>query len=153
MTNTHTTARKTDHYLRTLVALAAMLMASGAALAATDTTAPRVTSTLPQPGEFIVDTSANVKPTFSEGMKASTVNGSTFKLFQKGSTTKLGASVSYDATAHTATLDPTNSLKIGAAYKAVVTTGAKDLAGNSLDQNSSKVGNQAKTWTFTVARI
>ena len=142
MTNTQTTARKTNRYFRTLVALAAvlaaMLVASGAALAATDTTAPRVTSTSPQPGEFIVDTSANIRATFSEG--------------KKGSTTRLGASLSYDATAHTATLDPTNSLKIGATYKAVITTGANDLAGNSLDQDSSKVGNQAKKWTFTIAR-
>jgi anti-sigma factor RsiW len=111
MTNTQTTARKTNRYFRTLVALAAMLaamlVASGAALAAADTTAPSVTSTSPQPGAFIVDTSANVKATFSEGMKASTVNGTTFKLFKKGSTTRLGASVSYDATAHTAMLDPT----------------------------------------------
>ncbi len=152
MTNTQTTARKTNRYFRTLVALAAMLVASGAALAAADTTAPSGTSTSPQPGAFIVDTSANVKATFSEGMKASTVNGTTFKLFKKGSTTRLGASVSYDATAHTAMLDPTNSLKIGATYKAVITTGANDLAGNSLDQDSSKVGNQAKTWTFTIAR-
>jgi Bacterial Ig-like domain len=112
-TTTQTTAKKTNHYFRTLVAmLAAMLVASGAALAATDTTAPRVTSTSPQLGEFIIDTSANVRTTFSEGMKASTVNGTTFKLFKKGST-RLGASVSYDGTAHTATLDPTNSLKIG----------------------------------------
>jgi hypothetical protein len=33
-------------------------------------------------------------------------------------------------------------------YKAVVTTGARDLAGNALDQNTTTSGNQPKTWTF-----
>lgn len=49
-----------------------------------------------------------------------------------------------------ATLDPTNSLKAGATYKAVVTTGAKDLAGNGLDQSSTLSGLQQKAWTFKV---
>jgi hypothetical protein len=34
-------------------------------------------------------------------------------------------------------------------YKAVVTTGAKDLAGNALDQKATTTGNQPKSWTFT----
>jgi Bacterial Ig-like domain len=50
----------------------------------------------------------------------------------------------------TATLDPTDSLQGGVAYKAVVTTGAKDVAGNSLDQ-SPTVGLQQKAWSFTTS--
>jgi hypothetical protein len=65
-------------------------------------------------------------------MLASSINGTTFKLFKKGSTTKLSAAVSYDASTDTATLDPTNSLGRGVTYKAVVTTGAKDVASNPL---------------------
>ena len=34
----------------------------------------------------------------------------------------------------------------------IVTTDAKDLAGNRLDQNPSKAGNQPKVWRFTVRR-
>ena len=34
--------------------------------------------------------------------------------------------------------------------KAVVGTGAKDLAGNALDQNPTKAGNQPKVWKFKV---
>jgi subtilisin-like proprotein convertase family protein len=117
-----------------------------------DTTAPKVTSTNPLPGATGVSPTANLTANFSEDIQGSTINTTTFKLFKKGSTTKVAAAVSYDATAHTAMLDSTNSLKIGATYKAVITTGANDLAGNSLDQDSSKVGNQAKTWTFTIAR-
>jgi hypothetical protein len=84
-------------------------------------------------------------------MMASTINTKTFKLFKKGSTTKLGATVSYNASTDTATLDPTNSLSRGVTYKAVVTTGAQDLAGNSLDQNSTTTGLQKMVWFFTVS--
>ena len=47
-----------------------------------------------------------------------------------------------------ATLDSSNPLGTNAKYKAVVTTGARDLAGNQLDQNPTKAGKQQKTWTF-----
>ena len=43
----------------------------------------------------------------------------------------------------------TTLLSAGTKYKAVVTTGAKDLAGNRLDQNTTLTGNQQKSWTFT----
>ncbi len=41
-------------------------------------------------------------------------------------------------------------LRKGGTYKAVVTTGAKDAAGNPLDQNPSLSGSQRKDWTFKV---
>jgi hypothetical protein len=97
-----------------------------------------------------VDPATNITVTFSEAMLASSINGTTFKLFKKGSTTKLAAPLSYDATTNTATLDPRNPLGSRATYKAVVSTGAKDLAGNSLDQDSSLSGSQQKVWFFTV---
>jgi Tol biopolymer transport system component len=115
-----------------------------------DTQAPRVTSTSPAAGATGVFATANTTATFSEDMRASTINGQTFKLFRKGSTTKVGALVSYSASTHKATLNPTNSLRRGATYRAVVTTGAKDLAGNQLDQNRSLSGLQQKVWFFTV---
>ena len=59
--------------------------------------------------------------------------------------------MSYSATTHKAKLNPTKSLQSGATYRAVVTTGAKDLAGNSLDQNSATPGLQKYKWFFTVS--
>jgi dipeptidyl aminopeptidase/acylaminoacyl peptidase len=115
-----------------------------------DTLAPRVTRSSPTAGATEVLATANVTATFSEAMRAASINGQTFKLFRKGSSTKVAAVVSYNAGTHRATLDPTNSLRRGATYKAVVTTGAKDLAGNNLDQNSSLSGQQQKVWFFTV---
>ena len=111
----------------------------------------RVTSTLPIANATAVAPTANIKATFSEDMLGSSINGQTFKLFEKGSTTKIAAAISYSASTDTATLDPTNSLRRGITYKAVVTTGAKDVAGNPLDQNPTILGLQQKTWSFTTS--
>jgi hypothetical protein len=117
----------------------------------TDTAAPTVTSTVPGANATGVAPTANVIATFSEDMDPNSINGQTFKLFKRGSTTKIAAAVSYSESTDTATLDPTNSLRRGVTYKAVVTTGAKDLAGNSLDQNSTTTGSQQHTWFFTIS--
>jgi N-acetylglucosamine-6-sulfatase len=111
----------------------------------------RVTSTLPKADATAVAPTTNIKATFSEDRLGSSINGQTFKLFEKGSTTKIAAAISYSASTDTATLDPTNSLRRGITYKAVVTTGAKDVAGNPLDQNPTILGLQQKTWSFTTS--
>ena len=114
--------------------------------------APKVMSTSPGANAKGVAPAANITATFSKKMKASSINATTFKLFKKGSTTKLKAAVSYLAATHKAKLNPTNSLQSGATYRALVTTGAKTQAGKSLDQNRSKSGSQPKVWFFTVGR-
>lgn len=115
----------------------------------TDTTAPTVMSTVPTANATGVARTTNVTATFSEDsadmdedMDTSTITSQTFKLFKKGSTTKLGSTVSYDASTE-ATLKPTNSLRSGVTHEAVVSTGAKDLAGNPLVQQYR--------WFFTVS--
>jgi predicted phage tail protein len=118
-----------------------------------DTTPPTVVSTVPTAGATRVAATTNVTATFSEDMLASSINGQTFNLTKKGSATKLTATVSYpdpSSPPRTAKLDPANSLRSGVTYKAVVTTGAKDLAGNPLDQNSTSSGSQQMAWLFTV---
>jgi len=117
-----------------------------------DTTPPKVISTSPKANAKAVAPTVNLKATFSEDMMASTINKSTFKLSKKGSTTKIAAAVSYSAATDKATLNPTEALQKGATYKAVVTTGAKDAAGNPLDQNTAKAGLQQKRWVFTVKK-
>jgi subtilisin-like proprotein convertase family protein len=115
-----------------------------------DTTAPTVTSVRPANNATGVGLAANVSATFSEAMRATSINTNTVKLFKAGTTTAIGAVVSYDATAKKATLNPNNNLRRGTKYKAVVTTGTKDVAGNQLDQNPTLSGNQPKKWFFTV---
>ena len=129
--------------------------ASNSVTVTVDKSAPKVVdnSVIPKEDATGVDRTTNVTATFSEDMMASSINGTTFKLFKKGSTTKIAATVSYDPKTRTATLDPfgstTTRLATGTTYKAVVTTGAKDLAGNQLDQDPSLAGLQQKTWLFT----
>jgi Bacterial Ig-like domain len=82
-------------------------------------------------------------------MQAASVK-SDFKLYKKGTTTALGATVSYETESRKATLDPSANLRLGTTYKAVVSTGAKDLAGNSLDQDASLSGSQQKVWFFKI---
>lgn len=58
---------------------------------------------------------------------------------------RVAAIVTYNATTKKATLNPDTNLRAGATYIAKVTTGAKDLAGNALDQNPNTASNQPKT--------
>jgi uncharacterized repeat protein (TIGR01451 family) len=113
-----------------------------------DTTPPKVISTFPRNGGE-VSPAANIRATFSEEMRPASVKEA-FKLFKKGSTTKIAAQVSYNSTTDTATLNPTNNLRREATYKAVVSTWAKDVAGNRLDQNLSLDGLQKKVWFFEI---
>jgi Tol biopolymer transport system component len=115
-----------------------------------DTQAPRVSSTFPAAGATGIGPGVNVKATFSEAMKATSINTNTVKLFRAGTTTPIEAVVSYDTQTKTATLNPNANLRLGTKYKAVVTTGTRDLAGNRLDQNRSLSGLQQKAWSFTV---
>ena len=120
-----------------------------------DTTAPKVISVTPLNRATGVSPSVNVTATFSEAMKASTINGTTFKLFRlkaDGSKSRVAAVVSYSRASKKAILNPNNNLRLGATYKATITTGTRDRAGNALDQNPTKAGNQGKTWKFTVKR-
>jgi hypothetical protein len=119
-----------------------------------DTTAPKVVSTVPTADATGVSPAVNIKATFSEDMLASSIDASTFKLFKKGSTTKIAAQVIYphpNSPPFTAKLDPSSSLTRGVTYKAVVSTGAKDAAGNSLDQDPTLSGSQQKMWFFKVS--
>ena len=87
------------------------------------TTPPTVISTFPADGGE-VGPAANIRATFSEDMRPASFKDA-FKLFRKGSTNQIAATVSYpnpNSLPYTAKLDPSNSLKRGATYKAVVTT-------------------------------
>ena len=113
-----------------------------------DTTAPRVDRVVPANSATRVAPGSNVSATFSEAMMAGSIDTSTVKLFKKGATTPIASLVGYDASTKKAVLNPNANLKRGTTYKAVVTTGAKDLAGNMLDQDPGVTGNQQKAWSF-----
>jgi predicted outer membrane repeat protein len=122
---------------------------SGAFELAQDTTPPRVISTVPKANADEVAPTANIRATFSEEMQEASVKDA-FKLFKKGSTNQIAAAVTYDAATDTATLNPNENLRRGATYKAVVSTVAKDVVGNRLDQDGSTAGLQKKVWFFEI---
>ena len=106
-----------------------------------DEAAPAVVATTPA-GKNVART-ANVTATFSEAMdEASVESAGTVKLVKKGTTRAVAAAVTYEPATKKATLDPNKSLTGGATYRATVSTGAKDSAGNALAAN--------KTWSFRV---
>ena len=114
-----------------------------------DSTQPTITSRTPAAGATNVDPATPITATFSEAMDASTISSSTFEL-RNPSSTLVNATVTYNATSRTATLDPQNSLALSTTYTALVKGGAtdprvKDPAGNALAANSS--------WTFTTAAV
>jgi N-acetylglucosamine-6-sulfatase len=124
----------------------------------TDTTSPRVISTVPIAGATGVAPSSNLTATFSEKMEPTSISKSTFKLFKvtsSGTTQVTNVTVSLSPDGLNATLDPfgtsTTQLAKGTKYKGVITTGAKDVAGNQLDQNPTTTGLQQKAWSFTVS--
>ena len=101
--------------------------------------------------------------TFSESMDPATITGSAFKLYRINpdrSKTRVNAAFTLleapSPGGLKAELDPfgstTKALKPSTKYKAVVTAGARDLAGNALDQSPRKGGKQLKAWTFTTRR-
>jgi hypothetical protein len=118
---------------------------------------PTVISTSPANNTPAIAT-ADVTATFSEDMMASSIisPATTFKLVKpnaNGTTTKVTAQISYpdpNSPPYTAKLDPSSDLSPGGTYKATVTTGAQDLAGDALDQKPNIAGNQNKSWKFTV---
>ena len=86
-------------------------------------------------------------------MNRATLNRATFKLFKvnrDGSTTQIRAvSVSSSTDGLKATLDQDSTLRANTTYKAVVSTGAKDVAGNRLDQDRKQPKVQPMEWFFT----
>ena len=121
-----------------------------------DTLKPHVSTATPT-GRGIAR-GTNLSATFSEKMDPLSITKSTFKLFKvkpDGSTTQItNVSVSLSTDGLVAKLNPfgTSSTVLAAntKYKGVITTGAKDLAGNRLDQNTKTTGLQQKVWYFTV---
>ena len=104
-----------------------------------DVTPPNVISTDPANAATGVALSKVIAATFSKAMNPSTINSSTFLLSQ--GTTPVAGTVTYSGT--TARFTPNANLLPNTVYTATITTGAKDVAGNSLVANY--------TWTFTTA--
>ncbi|MFC1671201.1 Ig-like domain-containing protein, partial [Spirochaetota bacterium] len=71
----------------------------------------------------------------------STINSSTFYLERDSDGLRIPANYSYNISSNNATLTPTVNLEVNTLYEVWVTTGIKDLSGNSLSAGTN--------WTFT----
>jgi hypothetical protein len=118
-----------------------------------DNTAPTVDSTNPADNGTMTNRASNVMATFSEDVK--NVNATTFKLEQvkvsrKGveTTSPVAATVTPAsgtvAQGASATLNPKKDLQKASTYRATLTSGVTDTAGNALSAPYS--------WTFQVSR-
>lgn len=98
---------------------------------------PKVISTDPINGATGVALNKKITADFDKVMDAATITTATFKLNQ--GITPIAGVVTYIGT--TAKFSPSSNLSPGMLYTATITTGAKDLAGNSIAANY--------IWTFT----
>lgn len=101
------------------------------------TAVPTVTSTGPGSAATGIARNASVTATFSEAMSPATINATTFTLHQ--GVTAIPGVVTYAA--DVATFNPTNTLDANLLYSASISTGVRDLQGDSLVV--------AKGWSFT----
>jgi hypothetical protein len=110
-----------------------------------DTNAPMVMSINPTNGATDVSIAGAVMIIFNEPMLPSTINASTFLLYDATGNAVL-ASVSSDPGVFTATLQPTRPLSLGQTYTAAIkggVSGVTDLAANALAVDF--------VWSFTTA--
>ncbi len=109
----------------------------------TDTTPPTVTLLNPANLATGVCLQKRVNATFSEAMDPSTITTATMTLQLTGppAGALIGGTITYDAPSKVATFTPTSALLASTNYTATITTGVKDLTGNTLASN--------KVWSFT----
>jgi hypothetical protein len=106
--------------------------------AAPDTRAPTVDTTSPANVATGVALTTQLLATFSEPMRASTLNSASFRLVKTTGGISVPGTVTVSA--NTATFTPTANLDPSQQYTATITTAALDSAGNALAANYN--------WTF-----
>lgn len=98
-------------------------------------TPPAVATVAPLNGAVTVPAATTITVTFTKAADPSTITGSTFVV--SGAT----GAVTYDVPSRTATFTPSGNLAYSTVYSATVTTGVKNLAGNSMAASYA--------WSFT----
>lgn len=134
------------------IALTSNFVWSFMTAALADTSRPTVILTLPAAGAVNVPNNTTINATFSEAMAPATITGTSFTVTNTTLGTPVAGSVSYSASARTATFTPTApaTLALNSAFSATITTAATDLAGNALAGNSAVLPNAGNhVWSFT----
>ncbi len=116
-----------------------------------DSVGPTAKKLTPKKNATDVEVTSQVKIKASEALKGSTVTAKTVFLKAKGSSKKVKAKVSYNASGKSIVLKPKSSLDKGTKYTVTVTTRVLDVAGNGFDAKPAKAGAQALKFSFTTA--
>lgn len=103
---------------------------------AADTIPPTIQSVAPAANATTVPVGSSVVWTFSEALALSTVSGSNFMLVKDTDGSAVNGSLSINASRTVVTFTPAANLTAATAYRAIVTVGVKDLAGNQLATTS-----------------
>lgn len=118
---------------------------------AAETTRPRVAFTAPEDGASDMAINAAIVATFTENMAPATISDTSFTVIDPAAEPVPGT-VSYSASARTATFKPSSALDSGSVYTATVADSATDLAGNRLAGNQAALPAASDyEWSFTTA--
>ena len=107
-----------------------------------DVIRPTIVGRFPAPGATLVAADTAVRVTFSEPIDQTTMTSTNFKLAPTSTPgSPVAATLTYESATNTVKIKPTTNLGSNVQYTVTVTTGVKDLAGNTLLAQD--------TWTFT----
>ncbi|MDA3946875.1 MAG: ice-binding family protein [Helicobacteraceae bacterium] len=111
-----------------------------------DTTPPEVKSTSPRNGDINVSVTKTITATFSEAMKPLSITAttpSTFSVMETNTSTNVDGNGTYSVINKIASFNPDSNLSPDTNCTAIITTVAKDLAGNAMLNDYN--------WTFVTA--
>lgn len=101
-----------------------------------DTTAPTITTVVPANNATSVSVSSVITWTFSEAILSSVVIPANFIVQKADGSAQVAGTLSINAAKTIVTFTPGSNLTAATQYMTIVTTGVKDLAGNSLASNN-----------------
>ena len=111
--------------------------------------APRVVRTWPAAGAKLVRRNKIVRARFDDFVTPNPAVSLRWlaQIYRVGSTRSIRATVSFNADTATVRIMPRRLLRHDTRYK-VVFAGFRDTAGNFIDQDPNKAGDQSKKWRF-----
>jgi methionine-rich copper-binding protein CopC len=111
---------------------------------APDTTSPTVSTTTPADGATNIPIAAAIAATFDEPVAPGSVTATTF-ILKDSANNQISGSITVNGSTALFSLLPGSLMNYATNYTATLTTGVKDLAGNSLQSNY--------VWTFTTMNV
>jgi hypothetical protein len=113
-----------------------------------DVQPPTVRATSPSDGARRVGRERSITITFSEVVRSSLLTTANVRLLRKGQRKPVPVRLRYEASTRRLTVDPVRRLAPSTTYRIVIATRVVDIAGNRLDQDPSRTGDQHATWRF-----